>query len=176
MNSVWYPVCQKTYSNLHDDILTILYQVIPSLFMDLFIKSPKYKLMPLVRKIMAMAEVIKFFNHNNFIFANENLTGVIEKYSELNNFFLFISYFTPFLILFSMTEYDRKYFLCDPHVVNWEKYYVVYVLGARLHLLRDSFSNYKKACQRMKRLKITHYTVKYLCILILLYVLYILFV
>lgn len=52
--------------------------------------------MPLVRKIMAMAEVIKFFNHNNFIFANENLTGVIEKYSELNNFFRLYHILRPF--------------------------------------------------------------------------------
>lgn len=79
MNNVWYPVCQKTYCQWHDDLLTILYQVIPSMLMDLFISSPKHKLMPLVRKIMAMAEVIQFFNHNNFIFANENLMNVIER-------------------------------------------------------------------------------------------------
>lgn len=51
------------------------------MIMDLFIKSPKHKLMPFVRKIKAMAEVIKFFNHNNFIFANDNLMNVIERYS-----------------------------------------------------------------------------------------------
>lgn len=79
MNNVWYPVCQKTYYHWHDDLLTILYQVIPSMIMDLFIKSPKHKLMPLIRKIISMAEVIQFFNHNNFIFANENLMCVIER-------------------------------------------------------------------------------------------------
>lgn len=78
MNAVWRPVCQKTYCNWHDDLLTILYQVLPSMLMDLFIKSPKHKLMPFVRKIMAMAEVIKFFNHNNFIFANSNYFSVID--------------------------------------------------------------------------------------------------
>lgn len=79
MNNVWYPVCQKTYFNWHDDLLTITYQVLPSLAMDLFSKSPTYKLMPFVRKIMAMAEVIKFFNHNNFVFANRNFFNVIDR-------------------------------------------------------------------------------------------------
>lgn len=79
MINVWYPVCQKTYSNWHDNLLTMLYQVLPSLVMDRFIKSPKHKLMPFVRKIMAMAEVIQFFNHNNFIFANKNYFGVIDR-------------------------------------------------------------------------------------------------
>lgn len=79
MNNVWYPVCQKTYCNWHNDLLTIVYQVIPSMIMDLFISSPKYKLMPFARKIMAMADVIKFFNHNDFIFANTNLMGVVDR-------------------------------------------------------------------------------------------------
>lgn len=35
--------------------------------------------MPFARKIMAMADVIKFFNHNDFIFANTNLMGVVDR-------------------------------------------------------------------------------------------------
>lgn len=45
---------------------------------------------------------------------------------------------------FRMTEYDRKLFICDPRVVNWKQYYIYYGLGARQHLLRDSFDNYKQ--------------------------------
>lgn len=71
-----------------------------------------------------------------------------------------------------MTEYDQKYFICDPRVVNWKRYYIVYVLGARIHLLRDSFDNYKSACKRMKWLKVIHYTVKYFFIALLTYILY----
>lgn len=78
-NSVWYPVCQKTYFQWHDSLLTLFYQVIPSAIMDIFIKSSKYKLMPLARKICAMSEVIQFFNHNNFNFANENLQMVLDR-------------------------------------------------------------------------------------------------
>lgn len=74
-----------------------------------------------------------------------------------------------------MTEYDRKFYICDPRVVDWKKYYIVYVLGARLHLIRDPFSNYKEACRRMVRLRITHYTVKYFCIMILLALVYVLY-
>lgn len=79
MQSVWYTVCQKTYCNFHDDLLTILYQVIPSMIMDMFIMDPKRKLMPIVRKMMVMSEVIKFFIHHQFVFANDNLFGVINR-------------------------------------------------------------------------------------------------
>lgn len=75
-----------------------------------------------------------------------------------------------------MTEYDRKYFICDPRVVNWKNYYMVYALGGRIHLLRDPFDNYKQAGKRMKKLKIIHYTVKYFFVALFAYVLYILFV
>lgn len=78
-NSVWYAVCQKTYCDWHDYLLTIIYQVIPSMIMDLFITNPKHKLTPIVRKILAMAEVIKFFNHIQFEFANDNLFDVINR-------------------------------------------------------------------------------------------------
>lgn len=79
MGGVWYPVCQKTYFQLHDDLLTILYQVIPSAVMDMFIKSPKHKLLPLHRKVVAMSEVIQFFNHRDFNFANDNLETVLSR-------------------------------------------------------------------------------------------------
>lgn len=79
MNSVWYTVCQKTYCDWHDNMLTILYQAIPSMIMDLFIKSSKYKLTPIVRKMMMFADVIKFFIHNEFVFDNDNLFGVINR-------------------------------------------------------------------------------------------------
>lgn len=82
MNSVWYPVCQKTYFHWHDDMLTLLYQAIPSAIMDVFIASSKYKLLPLCRKIVAMSEVIQFFNHNNFNFANKNLENVLQRYVQ----------------------------------------------------------------------------------------------
>lgn len=77
---------------------------------------------------------------------------------------------------FRMTEYDRKYFICDPRVVNWKKYYIVYVMGARIHLLRDSFTNYKQACKRMKRLKFVHYFLKYSFIAVFCYILYMLLI
>lgn len=83
MRSVWYPVCQKTYFQLHDDLLTIFYQAIPSAIMDLFAKSEKYKLVPLHRKVVAMSEVIQFFNHKNFNFANKNLETVLERYKYI---------------------------------------------------------------------------------------------
>lgn len=78
-NSVWYAVCQKTYSDWHDYLLTIIYQVIPSMIMDPLISNPKHKLTPIVRKILAMAEVIKLFNHIEIDFANNNLFDVINR-------------------------------------------------------------------------------------------------
>ncbi|XP_055327151.1 fatty acyl-CoA reductase wat-like isoform X2 [Sitodiplosis mosellana] len=153
MNSVWYTVCQKTYCDWHDDLLRIIYQAIPSMIMDLFISSPKYKLTPIVRKMKTFAEVIKFFIHNEFVFANDNLFDVINR----------------------MTEYDRKYFICDPRVVDWKKYYIVYIIGGRKHLLRDSFDNFEQACKRMTRLKYLHYTLKYTCIALILFIFYQLF-
>lgn len=78
MNCVWYPVCQKTFSNFHDNLLIILYQAIPSMIMDMFTKS-KFKLTPIVRKMMMFSDVIKFFIHNEFVFANENLFDVINR-------------------------------------------------------------------------------------------------
>lgn len=71
-----------------------------------------------------------------------------------------------------MTDYDKKYFICDPRVVNWQQYYIVYVLGARLHLLRDPFTNYKAACKRATRFKILHYFVKFFFVCLFLYVIY----
>lgn len=130
---------------------------------------------------MAMTDVIKFFNHNNFIFANDNLMHVIERYAyvpriinEKGNQWVYDFFFLS-LFPFRMTEYDRKYFICDPRVVNWKKYYIVYVLGARTYLLRDTFDNYKEARTRMKRLKIMHYTVKYFFVALFAYILYISF-
>lgn len=71
-----------------------------------------------------------------------------------------------------MTEYDRKYFICDPRVVDWQKYYIIYGLGARKHLLRDSFDNYTQAIGRMHRFKYLHYILKYTCIAIILFIFY----
>lgn len=76
--------------------------------------------------------------------------------------------------IFRMTEYDREFFICDPRVVNWKSYYIVYGIGARKHLLRDSFDNYQAARKRMTRLKYCHYTLKYTCIAIILWVFYVL--
>lgn len=73
-----------------------------------------------------------------------------------------------------MTEYDRKYYICDPRVVNWKQYYIVYGIGACKHLLRDSFDNYKQTRKNMARFKYCHYTLKYTCIAIILYIFYIL--
>lgn len=69
-----------------------------------------------------------------------------------------------------MTDYDKKYFICNPNVVNWEQYYIVYVLGARIHLLRDPLKTYKAACIRAKRLKILHYFIKWLFICLALFI------
>lgn len=66
---------------------------------------------------------------------------------------------------YRMTEYDQKYYICDPRVVNWKKYYIIYAIGARKHLLRDSFDNYQQARKRMGRLKFLHYIIKFTCIL-----------
>lgn len=79
MQSVWYTVSQKSYCDFHDYLLTIIYQAIPSMIMDLFISNPKRKLTPFVRKMLVMAEVIKFFIHNTFVFANDNLFDVINR-------------------------------------------------------------------------------------------------
>lgn len=76
---------------------------------------------------------------------------------------------------FRMTEYDRKYYVCDPRIVEWKKYYVIYVIGARKHLLNDSFDNYKQAFKRMTFLKYLHYSVKYTCIAVILFSFYTLF-
>lgn len=76
---------------------------------------------------------------------------------------------------FRMTVYDREYFICDPRVVNWKSYYIVYAIGARKHLLRDSFDNYQEARKRMARLKYYHYILKYTCIAIILSIFYLLF-
>lgn len=65
-----------------------------------------------------------------------------------------------------MTEYDRQYYLCDPRCVNWKEYYILFALGARVYLLRDPITNYGEAQKRMKFLKIAHYFIKYLFILI----------
>lgn len=95
MNSVWYTVCQKTYYDWHDRLLTIIYQAIPSMIMDLFIASSKFKLTRIVRKMLVMAEVIKFFIHNQFEFANENLFDVINRYVRKimsSNHYLFVVY------------------------------------------------------------------------------------
>lgn len=67
-----------------------------------------------------------------------------------------------------MTLYDRQYFMCDPKIVDWRKYYIVFALGARVHLVRDSLENYDAARVRMKWMKLTHYTIKYLCLVLLL--------
>lgn len=63
-----------------------------------------------------------------------------------------------------MSIYDRQYFLCDSSIVNWEKYYIIFALGARVHLVRDSLENYDSARVRMKWMKLAHYTIKYLCL------------
>lgn len=75
-----------------------------------------------------------------------------------------------------MTKYDQQYYICDPRVVNWKKYYIIYLIGGRKHLLRDSFDNYKQAVKRMTRLKYLHYTLKYTCIAVILFLFYTLFV
>lgn len=77
------------------------------------------------------------------------------------------------LPIFRMTEYDRKYYICDPRVVNWNQYYIVYGIGACKYLLRDSFDNYKQTRKNMARFKYLHYTLKYTCIAIVLYIFYI---
>lgn len=79
MNSVWYTVCQKSYYDWHDNLLTIVYQAIPSMIMDLFMSSSKYKLTPIVRKMLVMADVIRFFIHNEFVFDDGNLYDVINR-------------------------------------------------------------------------------------------------
>lgn len=79
MHSVWYTVCQKTYYDWHDRLLTIVYQAIPSMIMDLFISSSGFKLTPIVRKMLIMSEVIKFFIHNEFVFDDNHLYDVIDR-------------------------------------------------------------------------------------------------
>lgn len=144
--------------------------------MDLFISSPKYKLTPIVRKMLVMSEVIKFFIHNKFVFANENLFDLIKRYLIMNLIQQKTYVRWQNNVIFRMTEYDRKYFICDPRVVNWKDYYIIYGLGARKHLLRDSFDNYEQARIRMKRLKWLHYCIKYACIAIILWIFYSIFV
>lgn len=73
-----------------------------------------------------------------------------------------------------MTQYDQKFYICDPRVVNWKQYYVVYAIGAAKYLLHDPLENLEQARKRLKRLKYSHYTLKYTCITIILYICYIL--
>lgn len=63
-----------------------------------------------------------------------------------------------------MSVYDRQYFLCDPSVVDWRRYYITYGLGARVHLVRDELDDFDAARVRMKWMKLAHYTIKYLCL------------
>lgn len=71
-----------------------------------------------------------------------------------------------------MTAYDRQYFVCDPKIVDWRKYYIVFALGARVYLVRDSLENYDAARVRMKWMKLTHYVIKYLCLVLSLSIFY----
>lgn len=65
-----------------------------------------------------------------------------------------------------MTDYDRQYFICDPKVVNWKEYYMVFALGARQYLLQNPLNDFKAARNRMDWLKLTHYTIKSIGIII----------
>lgn len=86
--------------------------------------------------------------------------------------FLFSIFFSRVDAACRMTAYDRQYFMCDPKTVDWRNYYIVFALGARVYLVRDALENYDAARVRMKWMKLTHYTIKYLCLVLLLSIFY----
>lgn len=73
------------------------------------------RLIKAYRKINRFMRVIGYFSTRSFIFKSTNLHEMMARVSKK----------------------DKEVFFCDLRELDWDDYFVTYVVGARIHLTKD---------------------------------------
>lgn len=60
-----------------------------------------------------------------------------------------------------MSDADKKVFPADATKFKWDKFVYLYYAGLRVHALGDPLDTWPQSKQRLKLLKVIHYTLIY---------------
>ncbi|XP_039429448.1 fatty acyl-CoA reductase wat-like [Culex pipiens pallens] len=133
LNSLWIGTCINLQSRLLVRLLTIVFHVIPGIFIDAGLKyyGKKTSLMNIYRKVARFTGFINYFATHEFIFVNDKMHRVLE----------------------TMTPGDREKFHCDIRTVTWEDVFNVYVPGLKLYMRHEGPETWIASRERFYRLK-----------------------
>lgn len=121
---------------LWHQICVLFLHLIPGFIGDVVLKclGKKPMLMKGYEKLHKFATIISYFSTTNWTFESKNVRNMCN----------------------SMSEEDRKLFLCDVKELDWKEYFKWYPLGIRTYLLNDPVSTLDYARVKLRRLYVVH--------------------
>lgn len=149
---LWYPGGSTTTSKLYHWIRVILFQLVPAYLLDILIALSGNKpfLVRVQQRVTAGLEILQYYTTKQWEFRNDRIR---ELQHELNSS-------------------DKDEFFMDPADLKWEDYLIRYILGIRLHYLKDDPSTLPRARKVMNYLYYADWIVKIGLTLLLLWFVY----
>ncbi|XP_076643574.1 uncharacterized protein LOC143353855 [Halictus rubicundus] len=131
-------------------IESFVLHTIPGIIGDTILRlmGQKPMLMDAYRKIHKFMDVMQYFSMNEWDFRNEN---VKKLWSKLNSV-------------------DRKLFNFNVANLDWQNYFQYHWRGVRVYLLNDPLDNVEQAHVRYNKLRMLHYTVLAIFLLLVLWI------
>lgn len=80
-------------------------------------------------KLNKFVDVIAYFSLSEWTFYDNNTRSLVDKMSKL----------------------DQSLFRCNIAELNWEDYFRRFLLGIRIHILKDPIETLKDGCKRHKK-------------------------
>ncbi|XP_044763241.1 fatty acyl-CoA reductase wat-like [Coccinella septempunctata] len=153
IRAMWF-YCLTLWKNVYMYQLTkFFFHLIPALLIDLFflIIRRKPMMLKIYKKIHKFSAVLAYFTTRNFKFQSNRVKNMLDN---------------------NMTATDKQIFFCDLRELDWEKFFQVYLKGLRIYLLQDDLSSLDRALVMWGRFRILHWTLKTVCALLFLRILW----
>ncbi|EDS42239.1 conserved hypothetical protein [Culex quinquefasciatus] len=133
-------------------LLFFLYQVVPSMFLDMALKARGKKpfLLKLQRKVFDAQMSLKYFTDNEWVFKTDNFRNLAHD----------------------LLESDRETFSIAYMCLGMQEYYRRCILGGRRYLMRESDDTIPAAKEKLKRLLMINKIAKGLFVALLTFILY----
>lgn len=127
---LWYPGGTITTSKVYHWVRIGLFQLIPAYLLDIMIvlSGNKPFLVHVQHRVTAGLKILQYYTTKQWTFRND---GIKQLQNEL-------------------ISSDKDEFLMDPGAFEWEDYIIKYILGIRLHYLKDDPSTLPRARKVIK--------------------------
>lgn len=136
------------YKIIHQLYILFLH-LLPAIIIDKIAEvcGKKPRLWDSYQKIHKLANVISYFSTREWLMPNHN----VQKLWNM------------------LSEKDKQKFYFNLDQIDWKEYFRDHLLGIRQYIIKDSYDTIPYALQKRRKLRITHYTILSIFLLLFVY-------